>query len=82
MVGASLRPAACRWRWFSDLLLRHPDAVKEAGMAIAAHLTDLSPRPRRPRDLAAAAQRGGLRAIRLKAVLMIWKALCGAGFPR
>src|SRR5216683_2255961 len=57
---------------YSDLLLRHPGAVDEAGMAIAAHLTDLAALGLGARgDLALAAQRGGLRAVRLKAVLMI-----------
>jgi len=57
---------------YSDLLLRHPAAVDEAGMAIAAHLTDLAALGLGARgDLAIAAQRGGLRAVRLKAVLMI-----------
>jgi AraC-like DNA-binding protein len=74
MVGRELAPsrALSLAMDYSDLLLRHPDAVKEAGMAIAAHLTDLVALGLGARgDLAAAAQRGGLRAIRLKAVLMI-----------
>ena len=57
---------------YSDLLLRHPDAVEEAGMAIATHLTDLAAVGLGGRDdVAVAARRGGLRAVRLKAVLMI-----------
>jgi AraC-like DNA-binding protein len=57
---------------YSNLLLQHPDAVAEAGMAIAAHLLDLAALGLGARgDLAAAAQRGGLRAVRLKAVLAI-----------
>jgi AraC-like DNA-binding protein len=57
---------------YSDLLLRHPGAVDEAGLAIAAHLTDLAVLGLGARDdLALAARRGGLRAVRLKAVLMI-----------
>jgi AraC-like DNA-binding protein len=57
---------------YSDLLLRHPGAVEEAGMAIAAHLLDLAALGLGARgDLAVDAQRGGLRAVRLKAVLTI-----------
>jgi AraC-like DNA-binding protein len=57
---------------YSDLLLKHPAAVEEAGMAIAAHLLDLAAIGLGARgDLAAEAQRGGLRAVRLKAVLAI-----------
>ncbi len=57
---------------YSDLLLQHPDAVEEAGIAIAAHLTDLAAVGLGARgDVAVAARRGGLRAVRLKAVLMI-----------
>lgn len=56
----------------SDMLLRHPDAVDEAGMAIAAHLLDLAAIGRGGRsEQAVAAHRGGLRMVRLKAVLMI-----------
>jgi AraC-like DNA-binding protein len=57
---------------YSDLLLRHPAAVDEAGMAIAQHLMDLASLGLGARgELALAAERGGLRAVRLKAVLMI-----------
>jgi AraC-like DNA-binding protein len=57
---------------YSDLLLKHPDAVEEAGMAIAAHLLDLAAIGLGARgDLAVEAQRGGLRAVRLRAVLTI-----------
>ncbi|MEH2482145.1 AraC-like DNA-binding protein [Nitrobacteraceae bacterium AZCC 2146] len=57
---------------YSDLLLKHSDAVDEAGMAIAAHLTDLIALGLGARgDAARAAQRRGLRAVRLKTVLMI-----------
>jgi AraC-like DNA-binding protein len=57
---------------YSDLLLKHADAVDEAGMAIAAHLLDLAAIGLGGRsDHAMAAQRGGLRAVRLQAVLMI-----------
>lgn len=57
---------------YSDLLLQHPDAVDEAGIAIAAHLIDLAAAGLGARgDVALAAQRGGLRAVRLKSVLRI-----------
>ena len=57
---------------YSDLLLRHPGAVDEAGFAIASHLMDLAALGLGARgDLAGAARRGGVRAVRLKAVLMI-----------
>ena len=57
---------------YSNLLLQHPEAVAEAGMAIATHLLDLAALGLGARgDLAADAQRGGLRAVRLKAVLTI-----------
>lgn len=57
---------------YSDMLPGHPDAVDEAGMAIAAHLLDLAAIGLGARsEQAVAAQRGGLRMVRLKAVLMI-----------
>jgi AraC-like DNA-binding protein len=57
---------------YSNLLLDHPSAADEAGMAIAAHLLDLTALGLGARgDHALAAQRGGLRAVRLKAVLSI-----------
>jgi len=74
MAGRELAPgrALSLAMDYSDLLLRDPGAVKEAGMAIAAHLADLVALGLGARgDLAAAAQRGGLRAIRLKAALVI-----------
>jgi AraC-like DNA-binding protein len=74
MVGCELAPggALSLAMDYSDLLLRNPAAVDEAGMLISTHLTDLAALGLGARgDLAAAAQRGGLRAIRLKAVLMI-----------
>jgi AraC-like DNA-binding protein len=74
LVGRELEPggALSLAMDYSDLLLRHPGAVDEAGMAIAAHLTDLVALGLGARgDLALAARRGGLRTIRLKAVLMI-----------
>jgi AraC-like DNA-binding protein len=74
LVGRELAPggALSLAMDYSDLLLRHPGAVDEAGMAIAAHLTDLAALGLGARgDLALAAQRGGLRAVRLNAVLAI-----------
>ncbi len=74
MVGRELAPggALSLAMDYSDLLLRHPAAVDEAGMAIAAHLMDLASLGLGARgELALAAERGGLRAVRLKAVLMI-----------
>jgi AraC-like DNA-binding protein len=57
---------------YGDVLTKHPDAVDEAGMAAAAHLLDLAALGLGARgERAATAQRGGLRAVRLKAVLMI-----------
>ncbi len=72
-AASSRRAARCRWRWITatcccNLL----DAVDEAGFAIAAHLLDLAALGLGARgDLAAAAQRRGLRAVRLKSLLMI-----------
>jgi AraC-like DNA-binding protein len=74
LVGRELAPggALSLAMDYSDLLLRHPGAVDEAGMAIAAHLADLAALGLGARgDPALAARRGGLRAVRLKAVLMI-----------
>jgi AraC-like DNA-binding protein len=74
MVGRELEPggALSLAMDYSDLLLRHSTALDEAGMAISAHLTDLVSLGLGARgDLALAARRGGLRAIRLKGVLMI-----------
>ena len=74
MVGRELEPggALSLAMDYSDLLLKHPAAVDEAGMAIATHLLDLAALGLGARgDLAAEAQRGGLRAVRLKAVLTI-----------
>jgi AraC-like DNA-binding protein len=57
---------------YGDMLLKHPAAVEEAGMAIATHLLDLASIGLGARgDLALKARRGGLRAVSLKAVLMI-----------
>jgi len=57
---------------YSELLLSHPGAVDEAGFAIATHLTDLVAIGLGARTEAAEqASRRGLRAVRLKAVLMI-----------
>ncbi len=74
MVGCELAPggALSLAMDYSDLLLRHPNAVDAAGMAIAAHLLDLAALGLGARgDHAIAARRGGLRAVRLKAVLQI-----------
>jgi AraC-like DNA-binding protein len=74
LVGRELEPggALSLAMDYSDLLLRNPGAVDEAGMAISAHLTDLVSLGLGARgDLALAARRGGLRAVRLKAVLTI-----------
>ncbi len=74
MVGRELGPggALAMAMDYSDLLLQHPEAANEAGMAIATHLLDLAAIGLGARaDLAVEAQRGGLRAVRLKAVLTI-----------
>jgi AraC-like DNA-binding protein len=74
LVGRELEPggALSLAMDYSDLLLRHPAAVDEAGMAIAQHLMDLASLGLGARgELALAAQRGGLRAVRLNAVLAI-----------
>lgn len=74
LVGRELAPggALSLAMDYSELLLRHGDAVDEAGVAIAAHLMDLVALGLGARgELAAQAQRGGLRAVRLKGVLMI-----------
>jgi AraC-like DNA-binding protein len=57
---------------YSNLLLDHPNAADEAGLVIAQHLLDLAALGLGAQgDEALAAQRGGLRAVRLKAVLSI-----------
>ena len=74
LVGRELAPggALSLAMDYSDLLLRNPAAVDEAGMAVAQHLMDLASLGLGARgELALAAQRGGLRAVRLNAVLMI-----------
>jgi AraC-like DNA-binding protein len=74
MVGRELEPggALSLAMDYSDLLLKHPEAADEAGMAIAAHLLDLTAIGLGVRGaLAVEAQRGGLRSVRLKAVLTI-----------
>ena len=74
LVGRELEPggALSLAMDYSDLLLRHPQAAGEAGMAIANHLLDLAAIGLGARgEPALAAQRGGLRAVRLKAMLMI-----------
>jgi AraC-like DNA-binding protein len=77
LVGCELEPggALSLAMDYSDLLLRHPAAADEAGMAIASHLLDLAAIGLGARsDVAAAARRRGLRAVRLKAVLSILEA--------
>ena len=77
LVGCELEPggALSLAMDYSDLLLRHPVAADEAGMAIASHLLDLAAIGLGARsDVAAAARRRGLRAVRLKAVLSILEA--------
>jgi AraC-like DNA-binding protein len=74
MVGRELAPggALSLAMNYGDQLLRNPDAVDEAGMLISAHLADLAALGLGARgDIAVAARRGGLRAVRLKAVLAI-----------
>ena len=57
---------------YSNLLLDHPAAADEAGLVIAQHLLDLAALGLGAYgDQALAAQRGGLRAVRLKAVLSV-----------
>ena len=77
LVGCELEPggALSLVMDYSDLLLRHPAAADEAGMAIASHLLDLASIGLGARsDVATAARRRGLRAVRLKAVLSILEA--------
>lgn len=74
LVGRELEPggALSLAMDYSDLLLKHPGAVDEAGFAIAAHLMDLAALGLGARgDVAEAARRGGVRAVRLKAVLSL-----------
>jgi AraC-like DNA-binding protein len=74
LVGRELEPggALSLAMDYSDLLLRHPGAVDEAGFAIAGHLMDLAALGLGARgEVATEARRGGVRAVRLKAVLAI-----------
>jgi len=74
LVGRGLEPggALSLAMDYSNLLLQHPEAVEEAGVAIANHVLDLAALGLGARgELAAEARRGGLRAVRLKAVLTI-----------
>jgi hypothetical protein len=74
MVGRELEPggALSLAMDYADLLLSHPAAVEEAGFSIASHMMDLAAVGLGARgDIAVAARRGGVRAVRLKAVLMI-----------
>lgn len=74
MVGRELEPggALSLAMDYADLLLSHPAAVEQAGFAIAAHMLDLAAVGLGARgDIALAARRGGVRAVRLQAVLTI-----------
>src|ERR1700710_425243 len=74
LVGRELEPggALSLAMDYSDLLLRHPGAVDEAGFAIAGHLMDLAALGLGARsDVAAEARRGGVRAVRLESGLLI-----------
>jgi AraC-like DNA-binding protein len=74
LVGHELAPggALSLAMDYSELLLAHPTAADEAGLAIAQHLLDLAALGLGARgDLARKAERGGLRAIRLTSVLAI-----------
>lgn len=73
LVGRELAPggALSLAMDYSDLLLRHASAVDEAGFAIASHLMDLAALGLGARGDVAGAARGGVRAVRLQAVLMI-----------
>src|SRR2546421_8174334 len=74
LVGRELEPggALSLAMDYSDLLLQRAGAVDEAGMAVAAHLLDLASLGLGARgDIAAAARRRGLRAVRLRAGLAI-----------
>ena len=55
---------------YSDLLLDQPDTAEQAGLAVAAHLLDLAALGLGGHlDARESAQRGGLRAVRLEALL-------------
>jgi len=57
------RAERCRLPWiYSDLLLRHPGAVDEAGFAIASHLMDLAALARRARRCRRRRPARGVRA--------------------
>jgi AraC-like DNA-binding protein len=57
---------------YSNMVLRHPEAIDEAGMLIANHLLDLAALGLGARgDQAEVSERGGLRAVRLKQVTNI-----------
>jgi AraC-like DNA-binding protein len=74
MVARELEPggALSLARDYSNLLLDHPNAADEAGLVVAQHLLDLAALGLGAEgDEALAAQRGGLRAVRLKAVRSI-----------
>src|SRR4051794_732614 len=74
LVGRELEPggALSLAMDYRDLLLKHPGAVDEAGFAIAGHLLDLAALGLGARgDVVEAARRGGVRAVRLQAVLAV-----------
>jgi AraC-like DNA-binding protein len=74
MVGRELAPGGTLSLAmdYSNMVLDHPSAADQAGMLIAAHLMDLAALGLGARgELAIAAQRGGLRAVRLTAVQSI-----------
>jgi len=74
LVGRELEPggALSLAMDYSELLLKHPGAVDEAGFAIAGHLLDLAALGLGARgDVVEAARRGGVRAVRLQAVLAV-----------
>jgi AraC-like DNA-binding protein len=74
MVGRELTPggALSLALDYGNMLLDHPSAADQAGLKIAAHLLDLAALGLGARgDHAVAAQRGGLRAVRLTALLSI-----------
>jgi AraC-like DNA-binding protein len=57
---------------YGDMLMKHPASVDEAGILVASHLLDLAALGLGANgDEAVKAQRGGLRAVRLKAVLLL-----------
>jgi hypothetical protein len=85
LVGRELEPggALSLAMDYSDLLLRHPGAVDEAGVAIASHLMDLAALGLGARgDVVGAARRGGVRGAAQGRADDFGKAFCAAGFFR